>query len=120
VGNKENSRGKGNRGLVYYYEDGDDDGNGYCDCLRGKGVGQMGERENRRMGLFLFIVFIFDGGEEDCFMLSYFLIVCCLSLFNASHLISHQVQVNCWTVISCRISFAVQIWSSHFCLANIV
>jgi hypothetical protein len=27
------------------------------------------------MGLFLFIVFIFGGGEIDCFMLSYFVIV---------------------------------------------
>jgi hypothetical protein len=27
------------------------------------------------MGLILFIVFIFDGGKKDCFMLSYFVIV---------------------------------------------
>ncbi len=32
--------------------------------------------------------------------------------------ISHQVQVNCCMVISCKISLAVQIWSSHFCLAT--
>ncbi len=34
------------------------------------------------------------GGEEDCFMLSYFVIVFFLSLFNAGQLISHQVQVS--------------------------
>ncbi len=120
MGNKEDSRGMGTRGLVYYYEDGDDNGNSYCNCLREKGVGQGRERENGRMGLFLFIVFIFDGEEEDCFMLSYFVIVFCLSFFNAGQLISHQVQVNCWMVISCKISLPVQIWSSHFCLAIIV
>jgi hypothetical protein len=75
VSNKRNSRGEGNRGLIYNYEDGDGDGNGDCDCLREKGVGQWGgERGNGTMGLFLFIFFHFDGGEEDCFMLSYFVI----------------------------------------------
>jgi hypothetical protein len=34
-----------------------------------------GERGNERVDLFLFIVFIFDKGEEDCFMLSYFVIM---------------------------------------------
>jgi hypothetical protein len=82
VGNKGNRRGEGNRGLVYYYEDGDSNGNGNVDCLRGKGVGQGEERGNGRMCLFLFIVFIFDGGEEDCFMLSYFVIVFCVSPFS--------------------------------------
>ena len=75
MGNKGNRRGEGNRGLVYYFEDGDGNGNGNCNCLRLNGVGQGGERGNGRMGLFLFIVFIFDGGEKDCFMLSYFVIV---------------------------------------------
>ncbi len=41
----------------------------------------------------------------------------CLSLFNAGQLISHQVQADCWMVISCKIFLPVQIWSSHFCLA---
>jgi hypothetical protein len=54
VGNKENSRGKGNRGLVYYYEDGDNDGNGYCNCLRDKGVGQGGGEGEWKDG-FVFI-----------------------------------------------------------------
>ncbi len=39
------------------------------------GFDKGGERGDERMGLFLIIVFIFDGGEEDCFMLSYFVIV---------------------------------------------
>ncbi len=67
--NKGNRRGEGNRGLVHYYQDGDGDGNGNGNCLREKGVEQGGERGNGRMGIFLFIVFIFDGGEEHCFML---------------------------------------------------
>ncbi len=46
-------------GLVHYYEDGDGNGNGNGNCLRGKRVGQGGERGNGRMGLFLFF-FIFD------------------------------------------------------------
>ncbi len=93
---------------------------------RGLGKGGGGGIE----GWFVvFVVFIFDiqncyckinrgGGKEDCFMLSYFVIVFWLSLFNAGLLISHQVQVNRWTVISCKIFLPVQIWSSHFCLAT--
>jgi hypothetical protein len=27
------------------------------------------------MGLFIFIVFIFDGGEKDCYMKSFFVII---------------------------------------------
>jgi hypothetical protein len=69
-------------GLVYYYQDGDGDGNGNGDCLREKGVGQGGERGKGRMGLFLSIVFIFDGGEEHCFMLSCFVIVSFVSPFS--------------------------------------
>ncbi len=34
-------------------------------------------------------------------------------------LISHQVQVNCWRVISCKVFYPIQIWSSHFCLATL-
>jgi hypothetical protein len=44
VGEKENRRGEGNMGFVYYYEDGDSDGNGNSSCLREKRVGQGGER----------------------------------------------------------------------------
>ncbi len=33
-------------------------------------------------------------------------------------LILHQVQVNCWTINSCKISLPFQIWSSHLCLAT--
>jgi hypothetical protein len=62
VGNNGNSRGEGNRGLVYYYEDGDGNGNGNCNCLKGNRVGQGGEMGHGRMGLFLFIDFIVDGG----------------------------------------------------------
>ncbi len=62
MGNNGNSRGEGNRGLVYYYEDGDGNGNGNCNCLKGNRVGQGGEMGHGRMGLFLFIDFIVDGG----------------------------------------------------------
>jgi hypothetical protein len=75
VGIKGNRRGEGNRSLVYYYQDGDDDGNVNDNYLREKGVEQGGERGNGRMGMFLLIVFIFDRREEHCFMLSYFVIV---------------------------------------------
>ncbi len=60
-------------GLVYYYEDGDGNGDGIGNCFREKGVWQGGERVNGMMGLFLSIVFIFGiqnsntdrgGGEE--------------------------------------------------------
>ncbi len=57
---KANRREEGNMGFVYYYEDSGSNGSGSGDCLREKGVGQGGERGNGRMGLFLFIVFIFD------------------------------------------------------------
>ncbi len=82
MGNKGNKRGEGNRGLVYYFQDGDSNGNGNGNCLREIGVGQRGKRGNGRMGLFLFIVFIFQGGEEHCFMLSYFGIVFFVSPFS--------------------------------------
>ncbi len=39
MGNKGNRRGEGNRGLVYYYENGDGDSNGNNDCVRKRGVG---------------------------------------------------------------------------------
>jgi hypothetical protein len=40
--------------LVSYYEDGDDDGNGYCDSLREKQVGRGGGEEEWKDG-FVFI-----------------------------------------------------------------
>ncbi len=52
-----------------------------------KGLDKRKERENWKMGLFLLIVFIFDGGKEDCFMLSYFVSFFWLTLFNAGWLI---------------------------------
>jgi hypothetical protein len=58
VGGKGNRRGEGNRGLVYYYEDGDGNCKGNGNCLREKGVGQGGKRGSVRMGLFLFIIFM--------------------------------------------------------------
>jgi hypothetical protein len=39
--------------LVYYYEDGDSNGNGKGNCLQENEVGQGGERGNGRMGLLL-------------------------------------------------------------------
>ncbi len=82
MGDKGNRRGEGNRGLVFYYQDGGGNGNGNGNCLREKGVGQGGERRNGRMGLFLFIAFIFDDGEEHCFMRSYCVIVSFVSPFS--------------------------------------
>ncbi len=54
MGDIGNSRGEGNRGLVYYYEDGDNDGKGYCNCLRVKEVGQ-GRGEGEWKDGFVFI-----------------------------------------------------------------
>ncbi len=71
---------KGNR--WGYYQDGDGNGNDNGNYLRGKEVEQGGEWGNGRMGLFSFIAFIFDGGEENCFVLSYFVIVFFVSLFS--------------------------------------
>ncbi len=73
MGDKENSRGKRNRGLVYYYEDGDDDGNGYCNCLREKGVGQGGGRGRIEGWVCFYSLFLFwmEGRK---------IVLCCLIL----------------------------------------
>ncbi len=87
---------------------------------RKKGLDKGGGEGEWKDGFVFIHCFHFEGGGEDCFMLSYFVIVFPLSLFNAGWLISYQVQVNCWTVISCKISLLVQIWSSNFCFSIIV
>ncbi len=81
-----------------------------------------GEREGKLKDGFVYIhCFHFDGGEKNCFMLSYFVIVILAYPFQCRLLILCQVLVYCWTGFSCKISLPViQIWSSHFCLAIIV
>ncbi len=119
VGDKGNRRGEGNRGLVYYYEDGDGNGNGNGNCLSKKGGWSRGEEGEWKDG-FIFIHcihFWWRGGRLfHAVLFSYCFL--CLSLFNSGWLILYQVQVNCWTFISCKISLPVKIWSSHFCLAT--
>ncbi len=129
-------------GLVYYYEDCDGNSNG-----NGLGKGGRGGMEGWVCFYYFFSFLMYKiivakmdrgGGEEggECGLnllyrhfifwikiLFHAVLFCyclfCLSIFNAGQLISHQVQINCWTVISCKIFLPIQIWSSHFCLTTL-
>jgi hypothetical protein len=72
----------------------DGNGNDNCNCLRGKGVGQGGGEGELE-----------DGFDFSCCLI--LLLFFWLTVFNAGQLILYQVQVNCWTGFSCKISLPV-------------
>jgi hypothetical protein len=65
VGDEENGRGEGNRGLVYYSEDAASDGDSNGNSVRERGVEQGGGGDGG-LGLFLLIVLIFDIHNCHC------------------------------------------------------
>ncbi len=84
MGDKGNSRGARNRGLVNYYEDGDGNGNGNYSCLRGKGGWTRGVGGGIEGWVCFYSLFSFlmEGRKivSCCLILLLFF---CLSLFNA-------------------------------------